>query len=223
MRARKERPSEAMAEAVTEPVIDAGNDALVLASASPRRRDLLETAGFTVEVLPVHLDESPRDGEDGTALALRLACAKAAAGAALRPGRVVLGADTVVLADGVALGKPADRDEARRMLETLSGRWHRVVTGVAVVAADGTLRRAAAGTEVRFADLSAEEIARYVAGPEPYDKAGGYALQGAAGWFVEEVRGSVSNVVGLPLEKVRPLLAKAGWPLPALGAPGGTT
>lgn len=191
--------------------------ALVLASASPRRRELLERVGFAVEVLVVDVDETALPGEGGLALARRLAEAKARAAAPARPGRFVLGADTVVMARGRALGKPRDEAEARSMLEHLSGHWHAVVTAVALVHPGGAVRVEHALTRVRFAVLTAAEIARYAAGDEPYDKAGGYALQGIAAWFVEEVRGSVTNVIGLPLELVRRLLDEAGAASPPLG------
>jgi septum formation protein len=194
---------------------------IVLASASPRRRALLEGVGLPIRVHAVDVDESPREGEPARDLAVRLAVAKAEAVAARFPGRPVLGADTVVVTDGKALGKPGSVDEARSMLRLLSGRWHEVVTGVALVLPGGTTLVDHAVTRVRFASLEAWEIDAYAAGAEPHDKAGAYALQGAAGWFIEEVRGSVSNVVGLPLEKVRALFRAAGLDGPSLD-PGGT-
>ncbi len=192
--------------------------ALVLASASPRRRALLAGLGLAVEVLAVDVDERPLPGEEASATALRLAHAKALAARSAAGDRPVLAADTIVVVDGVALGKPRDVEDAGSMLRRLSGRWHAVVTGVALALPTGRVLEALARTEVRFATLAEEEIARYVAGNEPYDKAGGYALQGTAAWFVEEVRGSVTNVVGLPLEEVRRLFSEAALPLPPLRA-----
>ncbi len=192
--------------------------ALVLASASPRRRTLLAGLGLAVEVLAVDVDERPFPGEQASATALRLARAKALAARPAAGGRPVLAADTIVVVGGVALGKPRDIEDAGSMLRRLSGRWHDVVTGVALALPSGPVLEALARTEVRFATLDAEEIARYVAGTEPYDKAGGYALQGTAAWFVAEVRGSVTNVVGLPLEEVRRLFSEAALPLPPLRA-----
>jgi septum formation protein len=177
---------------------------------------LLASVGLPVVVRGVAVDESPKPGESGSALSRRLARRKATLVAARFPGRTVLGADTVVVVRGRILGKPRDFSEARAMLATLSGGWHEVVTSVALVAPDGRLLTAQAMTRVRLARLTFADIARYAASREPYDKAGAYALQGAAGWFVEEIRGSASNVIGLPLEKVRRLLTRAGLPAPAL-------
>ncbi len=189
---------------------------LVLASASPRRLELLRTTGLAVEVHPVDVDETPLQGEAGAATALRLARLKAAAAAVRFPGRAVLAADTVVVADGVTLGKPAGPAEARAMLARLSGRWHEVVTGVALVVPGGRELSEAATTRVLFAALDDGEIDAYAAGHEPLDKAGAYALQGAAGWFVEALEGSASNVIGLPLATVRRLFRAGGLPAPPL-------
>jgi len=193
---------------------------VVLASASPRRRELLERLGLVLDVAPVDVDESARPGETPDALARRLARAKALAAGARAEGRPVLAADTIVVVDGVVLGKPRDEGDACRMLQSLSGRWHEVLTGVALLLPDGRVLDALARTAVRFAELREEEIRRYAGSREPYDKAGAYALQGIAAWFVEEVRGSVTNVIGLPLEETRRLFAAAGLPLPPLQEPG---
>jgi septum formation protein len=193
-----------------------GPPALLLASASPRRRELLLRLGLPLQALPVDVDESPLPGEDGPATARRLARAKALAARPAAGDRAVLAADTVVVVEGDLLGKPGSVTEARAMLARLSGRWHEVVTGVALALPDGRVLETVARTAVRFALLDDEEIERYVSGTEPYDKAGAYALQGIAAWFVEEVRGSVTNVVGLPLEEVRRLFREAGLPLPPL-------
>jgi septum formation protein len=189
---------------------------LLLASASPRRRALLSSLGLSVEVVPVNVDERPLPVEEAAETALRLAQAKALAARGAADGRPVLAADTIVLVDEVQLGKPRDAAEARAILRRLSGRWHEVVTGVALALPDGRILEGLARTAVRFAALDDDEIARYTAGSEPYDKAGGYALQGTAAWFVEEVRGSVTNVVGLPLEELRRLFREAGLPVPPL-------
>jgi septum formation protein len=197
-------------------IVPSSSPAFLLASASPRRRELLSSLGLAVEVLAVDVDERPLPGEEAAVTALRLAHAKALAARGAAAGRPVLAADTIVAVDDALLGKPRDEDEARAMLCRLSGRWHEVLTGVALALPDGRVFEALARTAVRFAALGEEEIARYTSGSEPYDKAGGYALQGTAAWFIEEVRGSVTNVVGLPLEEVRRLFREAELPLPPL-------
>lgn len=191
---------------------------MILASASPRRRELLEMIGLPVEVRAVNIDEQTLAGESGTQAVLRLARAKAMRASELFPGRVILAADTSVLIDDAILGKPESRKDAQRMLELLSGRWHEVVSGLGLIDSDGVFSEALSSTKVRFADLSAKEISTYLASDEPYDKAGAYAIQGAAGWFVTEIRGSVTNVIGLPFEQLRALCLRAGLPLPSLGA-----
>jgi septum formation protein len=196
---------------------------LVLASSSPRRKALLDQIGLEVEVVPATVAEYLGEDEDVAAAVLRLAAGKAADVAARLPGRAVLGADTLVAVDGEPLGKPTGRDEARSMLHRLSGRWHDVFTGVVLIIGDGRRAERLVHTAVHVADLTGEEIERYTAGPEPYDKAGAYAIQGTGGWIVTEIRGSASNVTGLPLDAVRSLLAEAGLPLPSLGDPQITT
>lgn len=186
---------------------------LVLASQSPRRRELLLQLGLAFEVLPAHTDEAVLDGEPPRDYVLRVAREKARA----VPGEVVLAADTAVVLGGAILGKPEGPDDARRMLRALSGSRHEVLTGVCVRRAGGgpavELERIVS-TEVVFAPLSGPAIEWYVATGEPLDKAGAYAIQGAGGAFVAEIRGSVSNVVGLPLVETAALLARAGIPLP---------
>lgn len=183
---------------------------LVLASASPRRRQLLAGFGLDLEVAPVDIDETPRGGEEPGELACRLAAEKAAAAVALHaPGRLVLAADTVVALGERVLGKPADEADARRMLRALSGRRHEVHTAVAL------RRNAEAGlclssSEVDFRVLSAGEIDAYVATGEPLDKAGAYGIQGLAGIFVARLCGSYSGVVGLPLCETAELLESFG-------------
>lgn len=185
---------------------------LVLASASPRRRALLETLGVDFEIRPVDTDESPLEGEEAEDLVLRLALDKARAGA--RQDEIVLAADTVVRVDGRILGKPADPEEARRLLSAIQGRGHSVLTGVAVLDTyNGTQRSACDRTEVRIAPLDSARIAWYVATGEPMDKAGAYAIQGIGAAFVESVSGNYTNVVGLPLPTVRRLLNELGLEL----------
>jgi septum formation protein len=183
---------------------------LVLASASPRRRELLTQAGFSFEVRPAHIPEDPRDSEDPIAYVTRLAREKAEA--VFRElsidgsdSLVVLGADTTVTLDNHILGKPEDAADAARMLRMLSGRSHHVITGVAVVAARGA-EVAAEVTAVRFLTLTDAEIAAYVATGEPMDKAGAYAIQGVAARWIPRVEGCYFNVVGLPLALVSTLL-----------------
>jgi septum formation protein len=170
---------------------------LVLASASPRRRDLLDGLGARFTVRPVDVDETPRPLEDPRGYVLRLAREKAAA--RVEPGELVLAADTSVVLDGEILGKPADQEEARAMLRRLAGREHTVLTGVALREASGAERSEAEESRVRMAALSQEELHWYVATGETLDKAGGYAVQGLGAMFVEAVFGDYTNVVGLPL------------------------
>lgn len=184
---------------------------LILASASPRRRELLAQAGFTFEVHPAHVNEDPRPGEDPIGYVVRLAREKAesvfAEISSVGPAssQVVLGADTTVTLDGQILAKPADAADAARMLRMLSGRTHRVVTGVAVATASHT-EVAAEVTGVQFLTLSDEEIAAYIATGEPMDKAGAYGIQGYAAKWIPRVQGCYFNVVGLPLALVATML-----------------
>lgn len=184
---------------------------LVLASASPRRAELLATAGFLFDVAPADVDETPHDREDPAAYALRVAREKAAAaaGRAAVRDRPVLAADTVVEADGRILGKPAGASDAREMLELLSGNVHAVHTGV-VLLAGGRTAAEVVTTRVRFIPLSAAEIAWYIATGEPDGKAGAYAIQGHGSRFVDWIEGSWSNVVGLPVATVYRMLRDAG-------------
>ena len=188
-----------------------GPEHLVLASASPRRQYLLRSAGIGFEVVVPHDDEPDRlPDEDCEEYARRAATAKAQAVALRMPGRPVLGADTVVVLEGEVLGKPADADEAERMLRRLSGRTHRVCTGVALArgGADGNVAVTSlvVVTEVTFRALGEGEIAAYVATGEPLDKAGAYGIQGLGGKLVAGYSGSFTNVVGLPMEAVERLL-----------------
>ena len=185
---------------------------LVLASGSPRRRELLEGLGVRFQVRPVDLDESPLPGEPPRDYVLRLAVEKA--GARVEPGELVLAADTTVVVDGEILGKPLDDGDARRMLRLLAGREHSVLTGIALQGASGKAAEVDE-TLVRFAPLSEAEIDWYVATGEPRDKAGAYAIQGLASLFVEAVEGSWSNVVGLPIPRTYRLFARLGYDLKA--------
>jgi septum formation protein len=182
---------------------------LTLASASPRRRELLEQLGFALEIRPADTDETPLVGEPPRDYVLRVAAEKARAVA----GVAVLAADTAVVLGTEILGKPRDAADARRMLRALSGVPHEVLTGVCV-RRDGVERRAVVAAEVRLDPLTDAQIDWYVATGEPLDKAGAYAVQGLAAAFVREVRGSVSNVIGLPLVETLGLLRDAGVPLP---------
>lgn len=183
--------------------------ALILASASPRRRVLLEQAGLVCSVLPAAIDETPHDGEPPAAYVRRLARAKAQRVAADRPDCVVIGADTAVVVDGTVLGKPATGDEARGMLMTLSARDHEVMSAVALCIG-GSCDDRIAVTRVAFRAVDDAEATAYVASGEWQDKAGGYAIQGRAAAFVQWIEGSYTGVVGLPMFETLALLAAAG-------------
>jgi septum formation protein len=174
---------------------------LLLASASPRRADLLAAAGLEFRVVSAEVDERRLPDEAPDAYVRRLALAKASA-IGSGAGQVVLGADTVVVVDADCLGKPRDDDEARAMLARLSGRVHEVLTGVALVAAGRAASVDVVATRVTFHRLDAAEIAWYVASGEPRDKAGAYAIQGFASRFIAGIEGSYANVVGLPVDLV---------------------
>ncbi|HMF54853.1 MAG TPA: Maf family protein [Pyrinomonadaceae bacterium] len=179
---------------------------LVLASASPRRAEILRAVGWPFEISAADVDESLVDAEPPVAYVTRLALAKAEAGAASHTGRLVLGADTTVVVDGEILGKPRDEEEAVWMLRRLSGRWHEVLTGVALVRRSGKegFQKLVAyeSTRVRFGRMTDEEISWHVAVGNPLDKAGAYAVQGVAALFIEEIQGDYWNVVGLPVQLV---------------------
>jgi len=184
---------------------------LVLASQSPRRRELLAQLGLALDVRPSDADEAVHPGEPPRDYVLRVAREKARA----VPGDLVLAADTAVVLGDEVLGKPAGDDDARRMLRALSGTEHEVLTAVVVRRAAIRLELdAVVATKVRFAPLGPAEIDWYVGTGEPLDKAGAYAIQGAGGAFVVGVEGSVSNVVGLPLAETAALLRRAGLSLP---------
>lgn len=188
---------------------------LVLASASPRRSDLLRRADVRFEVQPAHIPEIMEPDERPIAFAQRLAQSKALCVAkqiGARPARLVLGADTIVVLDGDVLGKPSDSDHALELLERLVGREHTVVTAVALVASD-TLRvwEAAVTSRVEMRAATRDELVDYVATGESLDKAGAYAVQGGARSFVTRIHGSETNVIGLPVDETLELLDAAGW------------
>ncbi len=201
---------------------------LILASGSPRRRELLARIGIACEVRPVAIDEAPLPGEQPEAHVQRLAMEKALAGARRlggAHGAVVLGADTIVVCDGAILGKPIDREDGLSMLARLSGRRHEVLTAVATVAAGpgGRQETALSRSEVSLRAIEPGEAAAYWATGEPVDKAGGYALQGIGAIFVETLNGSCSGVVGLPLHETARLLSEYGIrPLPDMAGSGST-
>ncbi len=184
---------------------------IVLASASPRRVELLESAGIAFTVSPADIAEELRPGEGGVDHARRLAREKALHVAADSAGRFFIGADTVVLCDGEIMGKPRDAADAERMLRKLSGIPHEVVTGFAVYdkGRDGLIVDSVV-TRVYFKELRPEEIAAYIATGCPFDKAGAYAIQGGAAHMVRKIDGSYSNVVGLPLCEVVEVLRRLG-------------
>ena len=204
-------PTSSVATTSGSVVPQAGNELLVLASGSPRRRELLAGLGVCFESLNLAIDERPVPHEEAMAYARRVAREKATAALPLRPGRWILGADTVVEIDGVILGKPSDQSAARTMLARLSGRTHRVITAVTLIGPDGTVQLDdAVVSHVRFRRLSPQDIDDYVRSGEPFDKAGAYAIQGLGGKHVESVEGSHSSVIGLPLELVKEELKTRG-------------
>ncbi len=182
--------------------------ALILASSSPRRRELLEAIGLEFEIRVTDVDETRLDGEPARDMVLRLAEAKATV-EPIAPATAVIGADTAVVLKDEIFGKPRDEDEAVAMLTRLSGREHEVLTGVAVATAESVMSVVSA-TIVRFRDIGPDEARRYWHSGEPRDKAGAYAIQGRGGLFVESIDGSYSGVVGLPVFETAALLQKAG-------------
>ena len=186
---------------------------LILASTSPRRAEILHDAGFSFIVVSSAVDETPIPGEPPNELVQRLANAKAELVAARAAGpAIVLAADTVVTLDGRIFGKPRSADDARHMLENLSGRTHAVVTGVTLIRLPDAERRTfVETTHVHFAKLDPQEITRYLATGEPHDKAGAYAIQGRAGRFIPRIEGCYFNVVGLPLARLQQALTDLGW------------
>lgn len=188
---------------------------LILASSSPRRAQLLRDAGVTFEVCAPQVDEAQHPNETAEKMVARLAEAKAQEAAELVRERfrgIIVGADTAVELDGKLFGKPRDAVDAFAMLTTLSGRTHLVLTGIcALRVPDNTTRSAVEKTAVTFAPLDGKEIKAYVASGEPFDKAGGYAIQGRAGRYIPRIEGCYFNVVGLPLARLDTLLSDLGW------------
>ncbi len=182
---------------------------LVLASASPRRQELLRKAGIRFEVQPAHIPEDALPGESAKECAERLAREKALAISRQRPDDFVLGADTVVVVDGQLLGKPSDAADAARMLRLLSGREHQVITGVCLVVR-GRPSVASETTSVTMSEISEKEITDYIASGEPMDKAGAYGIQGLASRWIPRIEGDYCNVVGLPVALVWGMLRQAG-------------
>jgi septum formation protein len=188
---------------------------LILASSSSRRAELLRDAGIAFEVCAPHVDEARHPDETAEKMVARLAEAKARAVAGLvgegKPA-IIIGADTAVELDGEIFGKPRDAADAREMLSYLSGRTHFVLTGICVLRLpDGATRSAVERTAVTFAPLDPSEIEAYVTSGEPFDKAGGYAIQGRAGRYIPRIEGCYFNVVGLPLARLHALLSDLGW------------
>jgi len=177
---------------------------LMLASKSPRRAEILRAVGWEFEAVAADIDETRFASEDALSYVARLARAKAEAVAGKLNEWLVLGADTVVLVDSRILGQPRDDEDARRMLQLLNGRWHEVLTGVALVRSGQALQVVVDHeiTRERFAEMSADEIDGYVSSGEPMGKAGAYAIQGRAALFIEEIQGDYFNVVGLPIRLV---------------------
>ncbi len=175
-------------------------EVLILASRSPRRAEILKAVGWPFETEAANIDESRFESEAAVPYVRRLAQTKAETVAKNLPSGLVLGADTVVLVDEEILGQPSDSEDARRMLKLLSGRWHEVLTAVALVrAGQGKVMADHEKTRVRFSEMSVTEIDWYVATGEPMDKAGAYGVQGSAALFIEEIQGGYFNIVGLPV------------------------
>ena len=175
--------------------------AIVLASASPRRQELLNNAGIEFVVHPANIEEVRRASETPKAFAQRMARDKARAVRELFPNRIVLAADTVVVVEGEVLGKPRDREDAERMLRLLSGREHGVITGVCL-SGNGFEDVRSETTAVHFSELTPDEIRKYIESGEPMDKAGAYAIQGVASRWIQRIEGDYFNVVGLPVDLV---------------------
>jgi len=175
----------------------------ILASASPRRKDLLRSAGLKFKIIPAHTDETYRKGETPAVHVQRLSRDKANAVAANHPKSLVLGADTIVVIDGLILGKPKNKKQAQDMLQRLSHRTHTVYTGFTLVCRNtGLLKTRVVRSSVQFKNITPDEMDWYVNCDEPYDKAGGYAVQGRGAYFIKAIRGSYTNVIGLPLCEV---------------------
>ena len=186
------------------------NPTLILASSSPRRQELLRQAGISFHVHAADINEEQNGNEKPLNYAGRLAREKAQAVAVRYPQSYVLGADTIVVVDGEVLGKPKDRADAVRMLRLLSGRGHEVTTAVSLAAPGARVETHSCTTKVYFREITEDEIQQYVAGGEPMDKAGAYAIQGGASRWTDRIEGEFSNVVGLPLSLVTDMLRTQG-------------
>lgn len=183
----------------------------ILASASPRRIELLHLLGLRFEIMPSQVEEAFMKGETPREHVLRLSREKAEKASVQHPDAWVMGADTIVLINGEVLGKPRTPEEAREMLRTLSGRVHTVYTGFTVIKESASyIISNAVESSVRFREIREDEIAWYIQSEEPYDKAGGYAVQGMGAFFIKEIHGSYTNVMGLPLCEVVDVLKSAG-------------
>ncbi|HXL79821.1 MAG TPA: Maf family protein [Pyrinomonadaceae bacterium] len=191
---------------------NASLEKLILASRSPRRAEILRAAGWPFAAVAADIDESVREGEDAVSYVKRLALTKAETVARRIKDGLVLGADTTVLVEGEMLGQPRDDDDARCMLKLLSGKWHEVLTGVALLRADENTQPLVdhETTRVRFAQMSDEEIDWYVSTGEARGKAGAYGIQGSAALFVAEIAGDYFNIVGLPVRLVYELVSRLG-------------
>ncbi len=188
------------------------DEPLILASSSPRRRELLGSLGLSFDICPADVDEhTDLPARDAV---FTLSLRKAEEARRLHPGRWILAADTLVSVENRILGKPADPEEACAMLRSLSGRTHQVYTGVTVISPEGTVLTEVDASDVTFDTLEEEEIRGYVASGEPMDKAGAYAIQGGASRWIRRLEGSPSGVIGLPLCLVRKLLKEAGYSRP---------
>lgn len=179
------------------------NAPLILASASPRRRELLQSAGLKFKIIPAHVNEDYLRGESPSKHVRRLSRDKAMMISRRHQNAWVLGADTIVVIDGIILGKPQNKTQAKKMLTTLSGRDHTVFTGFSIINSGKTVcRTKVIQSTVRFKSIRREEMHWYINCAEPYDKAGGYAVQGKGACFIKSIRGSYTNVIGLPLCEV---------------------
>ncbi|PYS73585.1 MAG: septum formation inhibitor Maf [Acidobacteria bacterium] len=183
-------------------------DKIILASGSPRRKEILNSVGWPFEAITAGIDERQHAGEKPLDYVQRLAREKAEAVAGKLENGLVLGADTTVVVGDQLLGQPADDNDARRMLQLLSGKWHEVLTGVALVRVGGQTIVDYERTRVRFVEMSEAEIDWYVSTGEPQGKAGAYAIQGKAGLFIEQIEGDYFNIVGLPIRLVYKMSAK---------------
>ncbi len=184
-------------------------DLFILASESPRRREILKSVGLKFKIIPAHVNENYLAGESPQEHVTRLSRKKAMVIAKKFPKAWVLGADTIVVIDGIILGKPKNKTQAKNMLQKLSGREHKVFTGFTIVnTANKDYSTKVVQSAVRFKTISPEELEWYIACDEPYDKAGGYAIQGKGAYFIQSIRGSYTNVIGLPLCEVLETLKK---------------